>query len=58
MIDTIKNLTFVHALVAAVVLVALAMTLFKSGLVNSLLWLAALVALIIGAVNYFSYRSG
>ena len=58
MIDTIKNLTFVHALVAAVVLVALAMTLFKTGLVNSLLWLAALVALIIGAVNYFSYRSG
>ena len=58
MIDTIKNLTFVHALVAAVVLVALAMTLFKSGLVNSLLWLAALVALIIGAVNYFSYRNG
>ncbi len=55
-VSSLKSLTFVHALVAAVVLVLAAMFAFKSGIVNSLLWLAALVLLIVGVVNYVSYK--
>ncbi len=54
--SSVKSLSSVHALVAAVVLVLAAMFAFKSGIVNSLLWLAALVLLIVGVVNYVSYK--
>lgn len=53
--SSIKGLSFLHAIVGAVVLLLAAMLVFKSGLVNSLLWLGALFLLIVGVVNYISY---
>lgn len=51
----VKSITLMHAIVAAVVMVAVAILVVKGGILNSLLWIAAIAVLVIGAINKVSY---
>lgn len=51
----VKGLTLIHAVVIAVVAFALASLVFRNGIVNMVLWIVAIGALIVGAINYLSY---
>ena len=54
-LDWVKNLTLVHAVIVVVVALALAGFVFRNGILNLALWVVAIGAAIIGAINYLSY---
>ncbi len=54
----IRNLTILHAVIIAAVLVGIAVLFVGRGLLHTLLWLVALAAVVIGLVNYISYGPG
>lgn len=51
----VKGLTLIHAVIVAVVALVLASVVFRSGLINMVLWIVAVGAAIIGVINYLSY---
>jgi len=54
-ISWVKNLTIVHAIIVAVVALALASLVFRNGILNLVLWVVAIGAAIVGVINYLSY---
>ena len=54
-LDWVKNLTLIHAVIVVVVALALAGFVFRNGIINLVLWVVAIGAAIIGAINYLSY---
>ena len=54
----LSKLTFVHAIIIAVVAIVLGMTLLTRGIGNMLTWIVALGAIITAAINYLSYNRG
>ena len=55
MIAYVKSLTLLHAVVLAVILGLVASLVVKSGILNTVLWVGAIGALAVGAINYLSY---
>ena len=51
----IKGLTLIHALVIAVVAFVVAQLFVRTGILNTILWIVAVGALIVGVVNTLSY---
>ena len=54
----LKSLTLVHAIIGAVVLVLVALIVFRDGLLYSLAWIGAIALVVIGVVNKLSYSAG
>lgn len=55
LIERVKSLTLIHAIIAAVVAALLASLVVKGGILNTILWIVAVGALAVGAINYLSY---
>ena len=54
----VRNMSILHAVIVAAVLIGVAVLFVGRGLLHTLLWLAALVVVAIALVNYVSYGPG
>ena len=58
LLDKIKMITLAPALIVAVILILIAMLLFRRGLVPTLLWAAAIALVVLGAYHSMVARVG